>query len=309
MTDTNEKPAEDDDFEIEIVDDTPVDDKGRPRRAEGATPDIPEDDDLEQYSEGVKKRISKLKYEFHEERRRAEESTRLRDEAVSYAQRQQEEITGYRKRLSDGDAAFMSQAQGRVKAELERVKAKLKAAYDAGDSEAFVTASTELADLKGEEGRLSSYRPPAPQQAAPTPAPQAAPTPAPQAARPAVAKPSARAQAWSGANPWFGEDTEMTALAFGVHERAIREGVAPDSEAYYTHIDTAIRQRFPDKFPSSEESTPRKQPGSVVAPGGRSTAAAPRKITLTATQVSLAKKLGLTTEQYAAQIIKELKNG
>jgi len=101
----------------------------------------------------------------------------------------------------------------------------------------------------------------------------------------------------------------MTALAFGVHERAIREGVAPDSEAYYTHIDTAIRQRFPDKFPSSEESTPRKQPGSVVAPGGRSTAAAPRKITLTATQVSLAKKLGLTTEQYAAQIIKELKNG
>jgi len=301
MTDTNEKPAEDDDFEIEIVDDTPADDKGRPRRAEGATPDIPEDDDLEQYSEGVKKRISKLKYEYHEERRRAEESARLRDEAVSYAQRQQEEIAGYRKRLSDGDAAFMSQAQERVKAELERVKAKMKAAYDAGDSEAFVTASSELADLKGEEGRLSSYRPPAPQQAAPTPAPQAA--------RPAVAKPSARAQAWSGANPWFGEDTEMTALAFGVHERAIREGVAPDSEAYYTHIDTAIRQRFPDKFPSSEESTPRKQPGSVVAPGGRSTAAAPRKITLTATQVSLAKKLGLTTEQYAAQIIKELKNG
>ena len=302
MTDTNEKPAEDDDFEIEIVDDTPADDKGRPRRAEGATPDIPEDDDLEQYSDSVKKRISKLKYEFHEERRRAEESTRLRDEAVSYAQKQQEEITAYRKRLADGDAAFVTQAQGRVRSQLEQVTAKMEAAHEAGDSKAFVAASAELVAIKGEEGRLASYRPPQPQQTAAT-------TPAPQPARPVVAKPSPRAEAWATTNDWFGVDKEMTALAFGVHERAIGEGVAPDSEAYYTQIDTAMRQRFPDKFASPEESTPRKQPGSVVAPGGRSTAPAPRKVTLTATQVSLAKKLGLTVEQYAAQIIKELKNG
>jgi len=300
MNDRAKKPAEDDDFEIEIVDDTPADDKGRPRRPEGAAPEIPEDDDLEQYSDGVKKRISKLKYEFHEERRRADESARLRDEAVSYAQRQQEEITGYRKRLSDGDAAFVSQAQGRVKSELAQVQARMKAAYEAGDSDAFVLANTQLADIKNEEGRLASYRPPQPQQAA---------TPAPAPQRPSVPKPSPRAESWATTNDWFGKDAEMTALAFGVHERAVREGVAPDSEAYYTEIDTAMRQRFPDKFATSGESTPRKQPGSVVAPGGRSTAATPRKVTLTATQVSLAKKLGLTVEQYAAQIIKEMKNG
>jgi hypothetical protein len=295
MNEQTAKPAEYDDFEIEIVDDTPADDKGRPRRPEGAAPEIPEDDDLEQYSDGVKKRISKLKYEFHEERRRADESTRLRDEAVSYAQRQQEEIAGYRKRLSDGDAAFVSQAQGRVKSQLEQVKAKMKAAYEAGDSDAFVSASAELADVKGEEGRLASYRPPQPQQAAPQ--------------RPSVPKPSPRAESWATTNDWFGKDAEMTALAFGIHERAVREGIAPDSEAYYTEIDTAMRQRFPDKFATSGESTPRKKPGSVVAPGGRSTSATPRKVTLTATQVSLAKKLGLTVEQYAAQIIKEMKNG
>jgi len=300
MNDRAKKPAEDDDFEIEIVDDTPADDKGRPRRPEGAAPEIPEDDDLEQYSDGVKKRISKLKYEFHEERRRADESARLRDEAVSYAQRQQEEITGYRKRLSDGDAAFVSQAQGRVKSELAQVQARMKAAYEAGDSDAFVLANTQLADIKNEEGRLAAYRPPQPQQAA---------TPAPAPQRPSVPKPSPRAESWATTNAWFGKDAEMTALAFGVHERAVREGVAPDSEAYYTEIDTAMRQRFPDKFATSGESTPRKQPGSVVAPGGRSTAATPRKVTLTATQVSLAKKLGLTVEQYAAQIIKEMKNG
>lgn len=298
MTDSIAKAEEDDDFEIEIVDDTPSDDKGRPRRAEGAAPEVPDDEDLADYSEGVKKRISKLKYEFHEERRRAEESTRLRDEAVAHALRQQEEITRYRKRIADGDAAFVSQAQQRVKSSLAQVQAKMRAAHEAGDSDAFVAASTELADIKAEEGRLASYRPP-----------QAQPAPAAQPARPAVPKASPRAEAWAAANTWFGKDTEMTALAFGVHERTIQEGVAPDSEAYYIAIDSVVRQRYPDKFAAVGESAPRKQPGSVVAPGGRSTAATPRKITLTGTQVSLAKKLGLTVEQYAAQIIKELKNG
>ena len=156
MTDNIAKTDEDDDFEIEVVDDTPADDKGRPRRAEGVAPEIPEDDELADYSEGVKKRISKLRYEFHEERRRADEAGRLRDEAVSHAQRQQEEISGYRKRIADGDAAFVSQAQQRVKSSLTQVQARMKAAHEAGDSDAFVTASTELADIKAEEGRLAS---------------------------------------------------------------------------------------------------------------------------------------------------------
>lgn len=302
MTDATENTEVDDDsLEIEVVDDTPEADKGRPRRAEGAAPEVPADDEVENYSEGVKKRISKLKYEFHEERRRAEEAQRMRDEAIAFAQNQHQQLEAMRNRLEQGDAALVSQAQARLKSQLEQTQAKMKQAYEAGDSDAFITANAELAGLKAEESRLSTYRP-APQR------PQQPPPPV-QPQRPQVPEPSSKAKMWATDNEWFGKDEEMTALAFGVHERVIRQGVAPDSEEYYSAIDSAVRQRFPDKFAAPKESTPKRQTGSVVAPGGRSSAAAPRKITLTATQVSLAKKLGLTAEQYAAQLIKEQRNG
>lgn len=292
-------------FEIEVVDDTPEEDRGRPRRPEGAEPEIPSDDDLENHSEGVKKRINKLKYEFHEERRRAEEAQRMRDEAVAFAQSQRQEVENLRKRLEQGDAALMTQAQQRLKSQLEQATHNMKQAYESGDSDAFIAANTRLAELKAEELRLSSYRPQQPQQVPQHT--QQTPQQVPQ--RPQVQEPSPKAKAWAAENAWFGKDAEMTALAYGVHENIVRQGVAPDSDEYYNAINSAVRQRFPDKFAGSEESTPRRKPGSVVAPGGRSTAPTPRKITLTATQVSLAKKLGLTNEQYAAQLIKEQKNG
>jgi hypothetical protein len=298
-----EQVQDDDDFEIEIVDDTPEEDRNRPRRPDGVEPEIPADDDLEQHSEGVKKRIQKLKYEFHEERRAKEEAARLRDEAITFAQRQKEEADMLRARLQKGDETIISQAQQRVKSQLEQAKSKLKAAYEAGDSEGVVEANSTLAQLSAEAARLSDYRPRPPQQPVQQqPAPQ-------QRQQPQVAPPSPRAQDWAAKNQWFGKDEEMTALAFGVHERAIRQGVAPDSEAYYTQIDAAIKQRFPEKFGGVEEPAPRRQPGSVVAPGGRSTAATPRKVVLTQTQVALARRLGLKPEEYAAQLIKEQKNG
>jgi len=303
MTDENTEVELDgiEELEIEVVDDTPEEDKGRPRRAEGAEPEIPTDEEVENYSESVKKRISKLKFEFHEERRRAEEAQRLRDEAIAFAQSQKQQLDAMQKRLQDGDAALMSQAQARLKSQLEQTQAKMKMAYEAGDTDAFIAANAELAGLKAEESRLSTYRP------APQPAPQ------PQAQQPQQPKRppevSTKARMWAEENSWFGKDEEMTALAFGVHERIIRQGVAPDSDEYYTAIDSAVRQRFPDKFEAPKESTPARKPSSVVAPGGRSSAPSPRKVTLTATQVSLAKKLGLTPEQYAAQLIKEQKNG
>lgn len=304
MTDQTENTVElddDDSLEIEIVDDTPEQDRGRPRRPEGAAPEVPSDDEVDNYSESVKKRISKLKFEFHEERRRAEEAQRMRDEAIAFAQAQKQQLETVQRRLAEGDNALVVQAQARLKAQLEQTQAKMKQAYEAGDSDAFISANSELAGLKAEEARLSSYRP----------APQRAPQPVQQqpVQAPKVAEPSTQAKMWASENDWFGKDEEMTALAFGVHERVIRQGVAPDSEAYYSAIDSAVRQRFPDKFGAAKESTPKRQTGSVVAPGGRSSAPASRKITLTATQVALAKKLGLKPEQYAAQLIKEQKNG
>jgi hypothetical protein len=298
------KPEElddDDSFEIEVVDDTPEADKGRPRRPEGAEPEVPSDEEVENYSESVKKRISKLKFEFHEERRQKEEALRIQQEAIAFAQSQRQQLETMQRRLADGDTALIAQAQARLKSQLDQVQAKMKMAYEAGDSDAFVTANAELAGLKAEESRLSTYRP-APQR-------PAQPVQQPVQQRPQVPEPSTKAKMWASDNEWFGKDEEMTALAFGVHERVIRQGVAPDSEEYYSAIDSAVRQRFPDKFAAPKESTPRRQMGSVVAPGGRSSAPTPRKVTLTATQVALAKKLGLKPEQYAAQLMKEQRNG
>lgn len=301
---TEQNTQNEDDFEIEVVDDTPEQDRNRPRRPENAEPDVPSDEDLQEYSEGVQKRIKKLKYEFHEERRRAEEAIRLQQEAVEFAKRQHAELERVRAQLQRGDEALLTQAQQRMKSQLEQAQAKLKAAYEVGDADGIVAANTQIAEIKAEESRITNYRP----ARAPAPQPQQ-PIRQPVQQAPQVPRPSPRAEDWARRNNWFGNDAEMTALAFGVHERVIREGVAPDSEAYYTAIDTAIRQRFPDKVGGAEESTPRRQPGSVVAPGGRSTAQTPRKVVLTATQVALAKRLGLTPEQYAAQLIKEQKNG
>ena len=292
-------------FEIEVVDDTPEADKGRPRRAEGTEPEIPTDEEVENYSESVKKRISKLKFEFHEERRRAEEAQRMRDEAIAFAQTQRQQLEAMQRRLADGDNALVAQAQARLKSQLEQTQAKMKLAYEAGDTDSFIAANAELAGLKAEESRLASYRP-APQQAPPQVAPVAQ-APAPQPQRPP--EPSTKAKMWASENEWFGKDEEMTALAFGVHERIVRQGVAPDSDAYYTAIDSAVRQRFPDKFAAPKESTPVRKPSSVVAPGGRSSAPAPRKVTLTSTQVALAKKLGVPLDVYAAQLVKEQRNG
>lgn len=308
MSDQLGKPEELDDdnsIEIEVVDDTPEADKGRPRRPEGAEPEVPSDEEVENYSESVKKRISKLKFEFHEERRRAEEAQRMRDEAIAFAQAQRQQLETMQRRLADGDTALIAQAQARLKSQLDQVQSKMKMAYEAGDSDAFIAANAELAGLKAEESRLSTYRP-APQRPA---QPIQQPVQQPVQQRPQVAEPSTKAKMWASENEWFGKDEEMTALAFGVHERVIRQGVAPDSEEYYSAIDSAVRQRFPDKFAAPKESTPRRQTGSVVAPGGRSSAPASRKVTLTATQVALAKKLGLKPEQYAAQLMKEQRNG
>jgi hypothetical protein len=294
-----------DDFEVEIQDDTPAEDRGKPRRPEGATPDLPDDDELEGYSESVKKRISKLKYEFHEERRSKEEALRIREEAIRYAEQTRKDAEALRKQLSEGQNVVVSQAKDRVEAQLERAKSAFKQAYEAGDADAMLEAQTKLTNLNNEMYRLSSYRP-APAQAS-TPAPQ----PAPASSSPQVPKPPQRALEWAQKNPWFQKDTEMTGYAFGVHERLVKSGIDPNSETYYTELDTAVRSRFSDKFDESDSEvrTQTRQAGSVVAPTARSSAKTPRKIVLTTTQVALAKRLGLTPQQYAAQLMKEKTNG
>ena len=128
--------------------------------------------------------------------------------------------------------------------------------------------------------------------------------------KPRVPEPDAKTKAWASENEWFGNYSEMTGYAFGVHESLVRQGINPQSQAdeYYNRIDQSMRQRFPDKFGGHQvEAAPVRQAGSVVAPAGRS-AKKSRRVQLTSTQVALAKRLGLSAEQYAAQLLKESSN-
>ena len=304
MSDENQTDDEGE-IELEIVDDTPEPDRGKPKATDtqpAAASD--DDDDLEGYSDKVKKRINKLKYDYHAERRAREENDRLKEEAINIAVKLKEERDQMARRLEATEDVSVGQAKQRITTELEQAKAQFKAAYEAGDGDALADAQMRLTELKNEESRVNSFRPQR-QQPQETQVQQPAPRPA------SPPPPSNRATTWAQQNPWFGKDEEMTGYAYGVHERLIKQGVAPDSEEYYNQINTSVRRVFADKFEDekTEDKTPRRQTSSVVAPAGRQTNTAPRKIVLTSSQVALAKRLGLSNQQYAAQLLKEASNG
>jgi hypothetical protein len=288
-------------LEVDIVDDTPEQDKGKPRRAEEAEAQIPEDDEIANYSDNVQKRIKQLKFEYHEERRRKEEASRLQEEAVEYARKVQEENQKLRKTLHEGEGVLVEQAKDRVAAQLDRAKADYKEAYETGDPDKLIEAQEKLSALQNEKFRVESYKP--------KPEPKAE-APIKLEPKPKVPEPDARTKEWASKNEWFGNDSAMTGYAFGVHEALVKEGLNPQSQAdeYYSRIDAEMRQRFPDKFGEQQiEDAPVRQTGSVVAPAQRS-AKKPRRVQLTSTQVALAKRLGLSAEQYAAQLLKEASN-
>jgi len=292
---SNIEPDNDDSFEIEIVDDTPLETEDESTKAENSE----SGDEVEKYSVGVQKRIDKLTRQYREEERARQEAGRLQEEALRFAQRVKTENDQLRKTLSEGEGVLVNQAKGRVTAELDKAKSAFKVAYEAGDPDALLDAQEKLNALQGEKMRYDNYKP-QPQQAEPAPQQQA---PAPQPPRP-----DNRAMDWASKNEWFEKDPEMTGYAYGLHEKLVKNGVDPRTEEYYNEIDNAVRRVFPDKFDDViiEESAPQRQAGNVVAPAARS-GKRPRKVQLSPTQVSLAKRLGLSNEVYAAQLLKEMK--
>ncbi len=276
--------------EIEVVDDTPEKDRGRAPMKEA--PSDVTDDELAQYSEGVKKRIQHFSKGYHEERRAKESALREREEALRFAQNLMEENKKLQGSLGQGQQALLEQAKKVVANEVEQAKAKLKAAHEAGDTEAFISAQEDLTTAKIRAERVNNFKPAVakPEEAVVQPAPR----PVEQAVQV-----DSKARAWQDSNPWFGKDEEMTALALAAHEKLVKGGVDPTSDEYYEKINSRIRQIFPDAFPSE------KRKSSVVAPATRSTA--PKKIVLTQSQANLAKRLGLTNEQYARAVAEELR--
>lgn len=297
-----------DDLEIEVQDDTPEPDKGKPKAAE-AEPEPKaagaDDDDLEGYSESVKKRINKLKFDYHAERRAKEEAARLREEAIAYAEKVRKENEELRKAYAEGESVLVNQTKARLESELASAKTAYKQAYESGDADAVLAAQEKLLKLQVEHDRVSNYKPRGAQDVAPAPTRQPA-----QPAKPEIAKPDQKAMEWAENNPWFMKDKVMTGFAMGFHEELVSQGVDPKSDLYYSRIDEAVRRAFPDKFEggSTEEKAPRRQAGPVVAPAARSTKA-PRKIVLTSTEVALAKRLGVPLKAFAAQKLKDMQNG
>jgi hypothetical protein len=277
--------------EIEVVDDTPEEDRGRKPMKEA--PAEVTDDELAQYSEGVKKRIQHFSKGYHEERRAKEAALREREEAVRLAQNLVEENKRLQGSLGQGQQALLEQAKKVVQNEVETAKQRLKEAHEAFDTDGIVAAQEELAKAVNKAERVNNFRPPVAQPQAPV----VQPVPQPAVQVPQV---DSKARAWQETNPWFGSNKEMTALALAVHENLVESGVSPTSDEYYEKINSRVRKVFPEAFPSEK---PKKS--SVVAPATRSTA--PRKIVLTQSQVQIAKRLGLTNEQYARAVAEEMR--
>ena len=263
-----------------------------------------DDDEIEKYDEKVKKRIADLQSGFHTERRRAEEAAREREEAIAFAQSVAEENKKLKGSLSEGQSALLEQAKKVVSNEVDEAKRRYKSAYESGDSDALVDAQELLTSAKIKMERVNNFRPALQKEEnevkiAPREVPRQ-PQADPKAAR------------WQSENSWFGSDDEMTSFALGLHTKLIKNGIDPNSDEYYTRLNSRIRQVFPENFgldnneTETQQSSAPRQKSNVVAPATRSTSSS--KIRLTPFQVTMAKKFGVSHE-LMAQKIAELRKG
>jgi len=299
-----ENQGDTEEFKVEVEDDAPPEDRGRVPMPKEVVEEL-DNDDLEEYSEKVKKRLSQMKKVWHDERREKERALREREEAFRVAETREQEIRQLKQRLGTGERAFLQEVSKSATNDLATAKEKLKQAYESGDSERITDAQEALTDAKIRLQQLEKFKPalqkeePVVEQRPQAQAPQ-------QASAPSV---DPKAEAWRQKNTWFGVDEEMTALALGLHEKLVRSGIDPRSDDYYDRVNATMRKRFPDYFeedasqPKQEEKPARNKPANVVAPVSRTTA--PRQtIRLTSSQVALAKRLGLSNEQYAKELMK-----
>jgi len=283
--------------EIEVIDDTPEEDRNRKPMTE--PPKEVTDDELSKYDESVQKRIKHFTKGYHEERRAKEAATREKDEAMRFAHALAEENKQLKGSVNQNQIALLEQAKKVVANELEVAKRQYKEAYEAGDSEALVNAQEALTSARMKAEKVQNFRP-TPLQVEETPVQMA---PQPQQAAPVDEK----LLAWQDNNQWFGSNKRMTAYALGLHEDLVGEGIPAGSDEYYRRINADMRERFSDQFGADEsvDAKPQRTKSNVVAPATRSTA--PRKIVLTQTQVQIAKRLGVPLELYARKVAEEMR--
>jgi hypothetical protein len=286
------------DVDIEIEDDTPAQDRGR--KPLDKVVEDPTDEEIESYSDKVKSRIKELTHARHDERRVKEATLREKQELERLAQQLIEENKRLKKNVHTGQEAIIAGAKSRAESELEMARRKLKEAQESFDTDAIIAAQEAVMDAKIKVEQTKNYRP--------TPLQEDKFDVQPQQTQPEKVEPDEKTLRWQAKNQWFGAQgfEEYTSYALGLHQKLVTNGVDPRSAEYFEQIDARMKSTFPDLFGRSEDK-PRsgevqRKPTTVVASVSRSTSAG--KIKLTTTQVALAKKLGLTPQQYAAQVAK-----
>ena len=249
--------------------------------------------ELEDYSEGVKKRIAKLT-------KKMREAERQREAAIDYARKIQVEKDSLAGRLTKLDTGYISEMERRIQSSVESASAKLAQARIDGDLKAEIAAQTEISKLGYEEARLLDLKARQSETKEIEPKVQLNQQQAVQQEQPI--NPDPKAQNWAGKNTWFGQDEAMTYTAFGLHKKLVEEeGYDAQSDEYYTEIDKRIRLEFPHKF-DKIATTETIRPTQVVASAKRSVKPGRKTVRLTPSQVAIAKKLGVPLEEYAKQL-------
>jgi len=249
--------------------------------------------ELEDYSEGVKRRIAKLTKKMREAERREEA-------ALQYAKKVQTEQELLKSKYSKLDTGYVSEMENRIKSSMEAAASKLAKAREDGDLKAEIAAQTEISKLGYEEARLAEIKAKPETKAQETEVKQPQAQPAPIQEQPI--NPDPKAQSWAQKNSWFGQDEAMTYTAFGLHKKLVEEeGYDPQSDEYYSEIDRRIKLEFPHKFGSVDTNTT-SRPTQVVASANRSSKPGRKSVRLTPSQVAIAKKLGVPLEEYAKQL-------
>ena len=286
----------DDDIEVEVVDDTPEKDRGRkPLDKEVADPT---DEEIESYSSNVQKRIKDLTHARHDERRVKEATMREKLELERLTQQLIEENKKLRQNVNTSSEQFASQAKTLAETEMEKARRDYKAAQESFDSDAILAAQEALFEAKIKMRDAEKFKP--------TPLQEDDFDVQTSHREPQRVQPDEKTLRWQAKNQWFGSDgfEEVTSYALGLHQKLVNSGADPRSDEYFEQIDARVKSKFPEVFgevdrPSAESS---RKPTSVVAPATRSSGA--KKVQLTTTQLALAKKFGLTPQQYAAQVAK-----
>ena len=286
--------------EVEVIDDGDKEEKGSTAEdqvvgdSETTTEDqesVADDDDLSEYSDTVKKRISKLTNRFREEERQ-------RKAALDYAESVKKQNEDLKQRLETLDTNYVGEFDTRVTAQSQAAKEAYKKALESGDADALYDAQQNISRIAMEEANLKRIKAEREEQAKR----QESAPPQQAQAQQAQPKPDPRAERWAQDNEWFGQDQTMTYAAFGIHKTLIeQEGFDPNTEDYYTELDNRIRSEFSHKFSDNKKSS-----GPRVASAGstasRSGTKGRRTVKLTPSQIAIAKRLGVPLEEYAKHV-------